>query len=153
MDTWLVLGCTVVVAGFTLWFFHKMSADIKTHKVATCQLKPRIEKYPDDRNNRHFLFGYGYMMNQGNWLRKHIKKQDVYGNHQSLSEGTGHINWRSSQYKLQRSLNNQANIRVYSTLACETETLSALYSHALLIPTRLSKSKNQVVHEQKLKIP
>ena len=37
------------------------------------------------------------------------------------------------------------------TFACKTETLSSLYSHALLIPTRLSKFKNQVVHELKFK--
>ena len=32
--------------------------------------------------------------------------------------------------------------------ACKTETLGSPYSHALLI---LTKSKNQVVHEQKFK--
>ena len=31
--------------------------------------------------------------------------------------------------------------------ACKTETLSSLYSHALLILTKSSKSKHQVVHE------
>ena len=35
--------------------------------------------------------------------------------------------------------------------ACKTETLGSLYSHALLIPTKSSKSKHQVVHEQKFK--
>ena len=35
--------------------------------------------------------------------------------------------------------------------ACKTETLGSLYSHALLILTKSSKSKNQVVHEQKFK--
>ena len=35
--------------------------------------------------------------------------------------------------------------------ACETETLGSLYSHALLIPTKSSKSKYQVVDEQKFK--
>ena len=33
--------------------------------------------------------------------------------------------------------------------ACKTETLGSLYSHALLILTKWSKSKNQVVHGQK----
>ena len=37
------------------------------------------------------------------------------------------------------------------TFACKTETLSSLYSHALLILTKSSKSKHQVVHEQKFK--
>ena len=37
------------------------------------------------------------------------------------------------------------------TFACNTETLDSLYSHALLILTKSSKSKNQVVHEQKFK--
>ena len=37
------------------------------------------------------------------------------------------------------------------TFACKTETLGSLYSHALLILTRSSKSKHQVVHEQKFK--
>ena len=37
------------------------------------------------------------------------------------------------------------------TYACKTETSSSLYSHALLILTKLSKSKHQVVHEQKFK--
>ena len=32
-----------------------------------------------------------------------------------------------------------------------TETLDSLYSHALLILLRSSKSKHQVVHEQKFK--
>ena len=36
-------------------------------------------------------------------------------------------------------------------LACKTETLSSLYSHALLILTKSFKSKHQVVHEQKFK--
>ena len=36
-------------------------------------------------------------------------------------------------------------------LACKTETLSSLYSHALFILTKSSKSKHQVVHEQKFK--
>ena len=35
--------------------------------------------------------------------------------------------------------------------ACKTKTLGSLYSHALLILTKSSKSKNQVVHEQKFK--
>ena len=33
-----------------------------------------------------------------------------------------------------------------------TGTLGSLYSHALLIPTKSSKCKTHVVHEQKLKI-
>ena len=37
------------------------------------------------------------------------------------------------------------------TFACKTETLGSLYSHALLIPTKSFKSKNQVMHEQKFK--
>ena len=37
------------------------------------------------------------------------------------------------------------------TFACNTETLRSLYSHALLILTWSSKSKNQVVHEQMFK--
>ena len=35
--------------------------------------------------------------------------------------------------------------------ACKTETLGSLYNHALSIQTKSSKSKNQVVHEQKFK--
>ena len=37
------------------------------------------------------------------------------------------------------------------TFTCKTEILGSLYSHALLILTEPSKSKNQVVHEQKFK--
>ena len=42
---------------------------------------------------------------------------------------------------------------LYTNLAfaCKTETLSSLYSHALLILTKSSKSKHQVLHEQNLK--
>ena len=42
---------------------------------------------------------------------------------------------------------------LYNNLAfaCKTETLSSLYIHALLILTKSSKSKHQVVHEQKFK--
>ena len=39
----------------------------------------------------------------------------------------------------------------YLAFACKTETLGSLYDHALLILTKSSKSKNQVVHEQKFK--
>ena len=35
--------------------------------------------------------------------------------------------------------------------ACKTETLVSLYIHALLILTKSSNSKNQVVHVQKFK--
>ena len=37
--------------------------------------------------------------------------------------------------------------------ACKSETFRSLYSHALLILTKSSKSKNLVVHEQKYKVP
>ena len=37
------------------------------------------------------------------------------------------------------------------TFACKTETLGSLHSHALLVLLKSSKSKNQVVHEQKFK--
>ena len=37
------------------------------------------------------------------------------------------------------------------TFACKTETLGSFYSHALLIPTKSFKSKNQVGHKQKFK--
>ena len=42
---------------------------------------------------------------------------------------------------------------LYTNLAfaCKTQTLRSLYSHALLILTKSSKSKHQVVHEQKFK--
>ena len=42
---------------------------------------------------------------------------------------------------------------LYTNLAfaCKTETLSSLYSHALFILTKSSKSKHQVTHEQKFK--
>ena len=39
------------------------------------------------------------------------------------------------------------------TFACKTETLGSLYSHALLILSKSSKSKNQVVHKKKFKDP
>ena len=39
------------------------------------------------------------------------------------------------------------------TFSCKTETLGSLYSHALLILTKSSKSKNQVMHEQKFEDP
>ena len=40
---------------------------------------------------------------------------------------------------------------MHLTFACKTVTLGSLYSHALLIPLNSSKSKYQVVHEQKFK--
>ena len=36
-------------------------------------------------------------------------------------------------------------------IACKVKTLGSLYSHALLILTESSKSKDQVVHEQMFK--
>ena len=44
-----------------------------------------------------------------------------------------------------------ASLYTNLAIACKTETLSSLYSHALLILTKPSKSKHQVVHEQKFK--
>ena len=41
--------------------------------------------------------------------------------------------------------------RTNLAFACKTETLGSLYGRALLILTKSSKSKNQVVHEQKFK--
>ena len=38
------------------------------------------------------------------------------------------------------------------TFAWKTETLDSLVSHALLIPLKSTKSKFQVVHEQKFKL-
>ena len=43
------------------------------------------------------------------------------------------------------------NKKTNFAFACRTETLSSLHSHALLILTKSSKSKHQVVHEQKFK--
>ena len=42
---------------------------------------------------------------------------------------------------------------LYTNLAfaCKTETLNSLYSNALLILTKSSKSKHQVVHEHRFK--
>ena len=42
-------------------------------------------------------------------------------------------------------------VRTFLTFACKT--LGSLYSHALLILTESSKSKNQVVDEQNFKDP
>ena len=39
------------------------------------------------------------------------------------------------------------------TFDCKTETLGSLYNHALLIPTKSFKFKNQVKHKQKFKYP
>ena len=50
--------------------------------------------------------------------------------------------------------NSKSNTLLFYTnlaFACKTKTLGSLYSHALLIPSKSSKSKNQVVHEQKFK--
>ena len=41
----------------------------------------------------------------------------------------------------------------YLAFACKTGTSGFLYSHALLILTKSSKSNNQVVHEQGFKDP
>ena len=49
-------------------------------------------------------------------------------------------------FQVQHSL-----FRTKLTFACKTEILCSLCSHALLILTESSESKNQVVHEQKFK--
>ena len=48
-----------------------------------------------------------------------------------------------------RVLTNWAKL----TFACKSKTFKSLYSHALLILTKSSKSKYQVVPEQKFKDP
>ena len=44
-----------------------------------------------------------------------------------------------------------APLYINLAFACKTETLCSLQSHALLIPLKSSKSKQQEVHEQKFK--
>ena len=44
-----------------------------------------------------------------------------------------------------------ASLYTNLVFACKTETLCSLQSHALLIPLKSSKSKQQEVHEQKFK--
>ena len=48
---------------------------------------------------------------------------------------------------------SKSNTPFWTNLAfsCKTETSGSLHSHVLLILTESSKSKNQVVHEQKFK--
>ena len=43
------------------------------------------------------------------------------------------------------------NLYINLTFACKTETSGSLYIHALLVLLKSSKSKHQVVHEQKFK--
>ena len=50
-----------------------------------------------------------------------------------------------------RSQVQHAPLYTNLAFACKTETLNSLYSHTLLILTKSSKSKHQVVHEQKFK--
>ena len=49
-------------------------------------------------------------------------------------------------------LDQYAPLYTNLAFACKTETLSSLYSHALLILTKSSKSKHQVVMNRSLKI-
>ena len=62
----------------------------------------------------------------------------------------GFISWKQ---KISVTKFHVQHAPLYTNLAfaCKTETLGSLYSHALLILTKSSKSKNQVVHEQKFK--
>ena len=46
-----------------------------------------------------------------------------------------------------------SNETAKQAFACKSETYRSLHSHAILILTKSSKSKNQVVHEQKFKDP
>ena len=75
----------------------------------------------------------------------------------------GFILWKNKIFQLQNATPvsiepldlwfqvQHAPLYTYLTFACKTETLSSLYSHVLLIPLKSSKSKYQVVHEQKFK--
>ena len=56
-------------------------------------------------------------------------------------------------HKLDEIGNNvNISIRGYA-FSCKTETLGSLCDHALVISTKSSKSKNQVVHKHKFKDP
>ena len=64
-----------------------------------------------------------------------------------------YLQWGSTWCKgllLVYESNNQTNWAT-EAFACKTETLGSLCSHALLILTKWSKSKNKVVHGQKFK--
>ena len=50
-----------------------------------------------------------------------------------------------------RPQDSKSNMLFPEPIACKAKTLGSLYSHALLILTESSKSKNQVVHEQMFK--
>ena len=59
-----------------------------------------------------------------------------------VTNGASHSLWFQAQYY---------PFYTNLTFACKTETLGSLYNHALLILLKSSKSKYQVVHEQKFK--
>ena len=82
-------------------------------------------------------------------------KLDEIGNNANIGI-RGFTTWKKSSDKMLPPVGIGFQVQHYPfytnlTPAYKTETLGSLYSHALLIPTKSSKSKYQVVHEQKFK--
>ena len=97
------------------------------------------------------------------WLNLGFHKLDEIGNNANIGI-RGFTTWKIIQWQNVTTSGNRTwaphsllfqvqHYPLYTnlTFACKTETLGSLYSHALLIPLKSSKSKYQVVHEQKFK--
>ena len=88
------------------------------------------------------LFAVGYKL--FSHPTRVFHKLDEIGNNANIGIScftTWKIHWQNVTPSGNRTL----------AFAGKTETLGSLYSHALLIPTKSSKSKHQVVHGQKFK--
>ena len=112
------------------------------------------------------LICMSHLYNIPSWestLSRGFHKLDEIGNNANIGI-RGFTMWKTIQWQNVTSSGNRTGAShslwfqvqhypLYTnlTFACKTETLGSLYSHALLIPLKSSKSKYQVVHEQKFK--
>ena len=112
------------------------------------------------------LIFMSHLYNTPSWestLSRGFHKLDEIGNNANIGI-RGFTMWKIIQWQNVTSSGNRTGAShspwfqvqhypLYTTLtfAYKTETLGSLYNHALLIPLKSSKSKYQVVHEQKFK--
>ena len=75
-ETWLVLGGSVITAGLVLKFLHKMSLYSgiydRRRKIRVKCSHETADKFLNTSTNRHLLYAYGYMLNQGKFYRLFI---------------------------------------------------------------------------------
>ena len=142
---WGNLGTPTDPCSFVIFFTNKMGALISTKRVCILSI---VRSFCTSSKNPNRVFSKCTRMTIMPILASQVlfrENKKIYL--QYLQNATPlSIEPLNLQFQVQH-----ASLYTNLAIACKTETFSSSYSHALLILTKPSKSKHQVVHEQKFK--